>query len=217
MLLSYLENKFSLLKLRTKVELYLLPLLIFYLFYFFFETNEDMKVQTKSNIETFSHKKFQGSQFDIIKKIELYSLNKKIFLSKIEDKKGVIFINAISSLNKIKPFLLMIENLNNFTQITSFNMKRDKNKFNLKITISLNNFFIKKIKLEKKIKEKKSIKIIGIIDKYVFINDKWFTLNEIIDDKKIIKIDNKYIELEDKNKNKIRMEFKNEKFTQYPY
>lgn len=224
-MLNNLNNKFINTPLKTKIELYLLPLLLLYLFYFLFhfEQKDDLSIETKVNFE-YSKNQFDGSFLEVFSNLEDYALKNGIVIKSLTNEKKVVFLKAKSTLENIEKFIKKIENLNNFTKIKSFILnKQDENEYIFEIQIDLNKFYIKKIEkeVEKKQEEikysekSKEYKISGIISDYAFINDIWLKKNENIDDLKLTIIEKDFVVLENENR-KIILELNNEEYFKKP-
>lgn len=223
-MLNSLNNKFNSSSLKTKIELYLLPLLLLYLIYFIFsfsiKDSADLKARIK--IDEYSNLEFKGSFLDLFSNIQDYASKNQIVIFNISNNKKIILIKAKANLENIKKFISKIENLNNFTNIKSFTLnKQDLENYSFELQIDLNKFYIKRIVkqielLDVKInnellnKEKNlKYKINGIISDYVFINDFWLKKNEKIDDLVLTKIEKDFVVLENEN-SKIILELNNE-------
>ncbi len=223
-MLDNLNNKFINASLKTKIELYLLPLLFLYLFHFLFsfDTKDDFSIQTKVNFD-YSKNQFNDSFLDLFSNIEDYALKNQIVIKSLTNEKKMVFLKAKSKIENIEKFIKKIENLNDFTKIKSFVLKENENEYIFEIQIDLNKFYIKKIEKEvekqkidetfrlKNSEKTKEYKINGIISDYAFINDIWLKKDENIDDLKLIHIEKDFVVLENENR-KIILELKNEKY-----
>jgi len=221
-MLNYLNNKFNSISLKSKIELYLLPLLLLYLIYFLFSYTAKDSVDLKAKIKTdeYSNLEFKDSFLDLFSNIQDYALKNQIVISNISNNKKIVLIKAKANSESIKEFLKKIENLNNFTTIKYILLnKQDLENYSFEIQIDLNKFYVKKlveqkedIKAEDEILNKREIlkyKINGIISDYAFINDAWLQKNEKIDDLVLTKIERNFVVLENEN-SKIILELNNE-------
>ena len=71
-MLNQLNNKFINLSLKTKIEFYLLPLLLLYLIYYSFQNlinSEIDEIKNSVNISQFENKKFDGSFLELFNQI----------------------------------------------------------------------------------------------------------------------------------------------------
>lgn len=231
-MLNYLNNKFINSSIKTKIELYLLPLLLLYLCYFFleFSLNENSNIEEiKSKVDVNSStKEFQDSFLNLFSKLEDYALENQIVIFTLTNNKKIILLKAKSNLSNIQKFIKKIENINNFSKIKSLTLsKADLENYILEMEVDLNKFYIKKIekeldnkaleqKLEIKNDEKsKGYKINAIISEYAFINDVWLKKDENIDDLKVAQIEKDFVVLENENK-KIILELNNEEYFKKP-
>ena len=240
-MLTYINNKFVNSSLKTKVELYLLPLLILYLLYYFssslFVVEKPFVVKNKINLEEYKNKKFQGSFLDFFSNIEEKAKQNNIQILSLNNKKNIVELKIQSPKEKLSLFIKQIENINKFTKITFITMydKKDSNKYLFDLKIDLNKFYIKRIEKEKIISQKilpkpeeiktKKIEIVkdnyelkAIIAEYVLVNDIWLKQGEDINGFKVDEIKRNSIVLENKNKDKkIRLELADEEYLENIY
>lgn len=223
-MLNYLNNKFSSSSLKTKIELYLLPLLLLYLIYFIFSytAKDSVDIKAKIKIDDYSNLEFKDSFLDLFSNIQDYASKNQIVIFNISNNKKIVSIKAKANLENIKKFLGKIENLNNFTNIKFFILnKQDLENYSFELQIDLNKFYIKKIVKQtepadvkvnnQSVNKEKTLKykINGIISDYAFINDTWLKKNEKINDFVLTKIERNFVVLENEN-SKIILELNNE-------
>ena len=226
-MLNYLNKKFIDSSLKTKIEVYLLPLLLLYLCYFFLgfnlnknSENEEIKAKVDLN---YSNKEFKNSFLDLSSNLEEYASKNQIIIFTLTNNKKVFNIKAKANLIRIENFIKKIENLNNFSKIKTLTLhKVDLDNYLFEIEVDFNKFYIKKIQKDgdtQEIKQKivltndkktKEYKINGIISEYAFINEIWLKKDEKIDDLILTKIEKDFVVLENENK-KIILELNNEK------
>ena len=240
-MLTYINNKFVNSSLKTKVELYLLPLMILYLLYYFssslFVVEKPIVVKNRINLEEYKNKKFQGSFLDFFSNIEEKAKENNIQILSLNNKKNIVELKIQSPKEKLSLFIKQIENINKFTKITFITMydKKDSNKYLFDLKIDLNKFYIKRIEKEKIISQKilpkpeeiktKKIEIVkdnyelkAIIAEYVLVNDIWLKQGEDINGFKVDEIKRNSIVLENKNKDKkIRLELADEEYLENIY
>ena len=240
-MLTYINNKFVNSSLKTKVELYILPLMILYLLYYFssslFVVEKPFVVKNKINLEEYKNKKFQGSFLDFFSNIEEKAKENNIQILSLNNKKNIVELKIQSPKEKLSLFIKQIENINKFTKITFITMydKKDSNKYLFDLKIDLNKFYIKRIEKEKIISQKilpkpeeiktKKIEIVkdnyelkAIIAEYVLVNDIWLKQGEDINGFKVDEIKRNSIVLENKNKDKkIRLELADEEYLENIY
>lgn len=214
-MLNYLDNKFMNSSLKTKIELYLLPLFFIYLSYFISQTsiNDNPVIQSKVNLD-YSKIEFKDSFLGIFSNLEDYALKNQIEIFSITNNKKIITIKAKAQMENIEKFIKKIENLNNFTNIKILLLnKKELDNYFVELQVDLNKFYIKKV--EKEVDKNssninnKDYKIKGIISEYAFINDIWLKKDENIDDLKLTKIEKDFVVLENENK-KIVLELSHE-------
>ena len=226
-MLNYLNKKFIDSSLKTKIEVYLLPLLLLYLCYFFLgfnlnknSENEEIKAKVDLN---YSNKEFKNSFLDLSSNLEEYASKNQIIIFTLTNNKKVFNIKAKANLIRIENFIKKIENLNNFSKIKTLTLNKvDLDNYLFEIEVDFNKFYIKKIQKDgdtQEIKQKiiltndeetKEYKINGIISEYAFINEIWLKKNEKLDDLILTKIEKDFVVLENENK-KIISELNNEK------
>jgi len=215
-MLNLVKNSFETSSLKVKIELYVLPILIIFLFYILiFEQNiEEFEEKQNIDLVNFENKKYDKSLLELLNNIEQIAKNSNIFIQKSENIKDEIFLQAKSNKSDLLKFLHKIENLNSFTNIHSLNLKKvefDTYLFDLKVDIS--KFYIKKKVDLKEIKKnnisknnsKVDFKIDAIIGKYAFINDNWIELNSFIDGYKLDFISRNFVILK-KEEESIKLE-----------
>ena len=227
-MLNYLNKKFIDSSLKTKIEVYLLPLLLLYLCYFFLgfnlnknSENEEIKAKVDLN---YSNKEFKNSFLDLSSNLEEYASKNQIIIFTLTNNKKVFNIKAKANLIRIENFIKKIENLNNFSKIKTLTLNKvDLDNYLFEIEVDFNKFYIKKIQKDgdtQEIKQKiiltndeetKEYKINGIISEYAFINEIWLKKNEKLDDLILTKIEKDFVVLENENK-KIILELKYEKY-----
>ena len=232
-MLNYLNNKFTNSSSKTKIELYLLPLLLLYLCYFLFE----FSLTQSSNIEEIkpkvdvisSNKEFKESFLDLFSNLEDYALKNQIVIFTLTNNKKIIVLKAKANLSNIQKFIKKIENINNFSKIRNLTLfKADLENYIFEMEVDLSKFYIKKIEKEienqslkqltseiKNNEKSKEYKINGIISDYAFINDIWLKKDDNIDDLKITQIEKDFVVLENENK-KIILELNNEEYFKKP-
>ena len=226
-MLNYLNKKFIDSSLKTKIEVYLLPLLLLYICYFFLgfnlnknSENEEIKAKVDLN---YSNKEFKNSFLDLSSNLEEYASKNQIIIFTLTNNKKVFNIKAKANLIRIENFIKKIENLNNFSKIKTLTLNKvDLDNYLFEIEVDFNKFYIKKIQKDgdtQEIKQKiiltndeetKEYKINGIISEYAFINEIWLKKNEKLDDLILTKIEKDFVVLENENK-KIILELNNEK------
>jgi len=215
-MLNLVKNSFETSSLKVKIELYILPILIIFLFYILIFEQHIEEFEEKQNIDlvNFENKKYDKPVLELLNSIEQMAKNNNIFIQKSENIKDEIFLQAKSKKDDLLKFLHKIENLNSFTNIHSLNLKKsefDSYLFDLKVDIS--KFYIKKKVDLKEIKENTisknnsavDFKIDAIIGKYAFINDDWIELNGFIDGYKLDFISRNFVILK-KKEDSIKLE-----------
>jgi len=206
-----MKNSFETSSLKVKIELYILPILIIFLFYILIFKQNTEEFEEKQNIDlvNFENKKYDKPILELLNMIEQIAKNSNIFIQKSENIKDEIFLQAKSNKDDLLKFLHKIENLNSFTNIHSLNLRKaqfDSYLFDLKVDIS--KFYIKKILHLEEIKKNKiskssfavDFKIDAIIGKYAFINDNWIELNDFIDGYKLDLINRNFVILKKEDK-----------------
>lgn len=221
-MLSYLNNKFLNSSKKIKIELYILPLLIFVFLYFFFLENsikEESQLLPKIDFSEYENKNFDGSFSELFSILEkLASKNKVLILTNNRVEKQIL-LKGKAKKESILEFIKEIENINNFTKIDSLVFTKDEvNDFEFNLKIDLNNFYIKDLKNKKnknfdEVKKDKKIefKINAIISKYALINEKWIKENEKIENFVLVKIEKNYVLLKNEFE-EIKLELHNENY-----
>ncbi|MFX4231370.1 hypothetical protein ACOL3I_07780 [Aliarcobacter butzleri] len=225
-MLKFLNDKFINSQTKTKIELYLLPLLLLLLISFYtFEEKQEEMISTKNSFDEISNKKFEGSYLEVLSSLENLANKNQITILTNEKDKESILLKGKSKIIVLENYLKQIENLNNFSKVQSLVLyKKDENGyyfFDLKI--SFEKFYFKqlknenelelkveddalnKISKEKEIVENKKFEINAIIDKYALINGNWIEQNEEIDGYKLVELQMYFVILENETE-KIKLE-----------
>lgn len=216
-----LNDKFVNSSTKVKIELYLLPLMILFLVYYwgFTNQNEIVKSDKSENIKSiFTEKKFDGDFLKFFMNIENIAKENQIFIKLTSEKNGFVYLSGMANKESFLQFLKEIEQLNDFTKIDSFILSQNINSFEyvFEIQINLNHFFIKE--KEEKVKENKveietnhTFILNGIVHNYALLNGNWIELNGIIDTYRLIKIDRDFVLLKSDNK-EIKLELNHEEY-----
>jgi hypothetical protein len=234
-MLTYLNNKFTNSSSKIKIELYLLPLMLFYLAYYLSSNtsvNENTnEIKNNTNFTHYQNKKFEGSFLELFSSIERSAKEVNMQVKSLKNKMNIVELKVDGKKENMLMLIKRIENINNFTKIDSISIygKNDLNIYYYDFKIDLNKYYIKKFqiqkqesKIEKIIHEKIqtepkiNYKLKAIIANYILINDKWIKLGGDIDDFKVIDINRNFVILENDNK-KLKLELVNEEYIKNIY
>ncbi|MFY4841622.1 hypothetical protein ACOTWI_04745 [Aliarcobacter butzleri] len=223
-MLKSLNDKFINSQTKTKIELYLLPLLLLLLISFYtFEEKQEEMISTKNSFDEISNKKFEGSYLEVLSTLENLANKNQITILTNEKDKESIFLKGKSKIIALENYLKQIENLNNFSKVQSLVLyKKDENGYYFfDLRISFEKFYFKQLKNEnelelkleddtlkktfKEIVENKKFEINAIIDKYALINGNWIEQNEEIDGYKLVELEMYFVILENETE-KIKLE-----------
>ncbi|MDX4050904.1 hypothetical protein Q6A83_08995 [Aliarcobacter skirrowii] len=124
-MLNYLNNSFINSKIKTKTQLLILPILIFFLIFAIFNNVvfKNSLEEKDSKIYDILNKKNSTPLIEISKQIGEIANENKVFIQKIENFKDEIRVVAKSSKNSLIKFLIDIEKFNDFSNISSFSLK----------------------------------------------------------------------------------------------
>jgi hypothetical protein len=207
--LKSIESKYDSLSILIKVELFLVPLI--FLFYFtFFEANNQSQKKIINPIDI-QNIDININSVEILKNIEDYLASKKIQIIELSNKKNQIkIVVKIKKLNEYIEFLKFIEEYNPYSKIVSI-----EDILGIKtLTISFDRFYIKEkldlSKYFKKIINKSSYKLTAIVGDKAYINQKWLSIGEHIDNYEIVNIGVDTVVLKNKN-NSFTMEIFDER------
>lgn len=205
LMFTLVNKKFCELSLKTKIQLYILPLLFLSLLFIVFPNEK------KSN--NFTHTKKEKQKIDyfiVYKDIESYLKKQKVHLKALNFEKESFFINFESSLDKAIEIFFFVENLNIQSNLKELKIKKLNKKKN-EIIIKLN-FFNKSKKLitNNHTKKQKKFLLKAFIGEKVFINNKWYSLDEKISNYKIKKISNNSVVLIKEKEEILLKVFKND-------
>ena len=211
-MLKILDDKFINSSLKTKIELYIFPILIIFLFYTIFQndTKPNIVIESKVNLD-YSKMEFKDSFLELFSNLEEYALNNQIQILSLTNNKKIVYLKAKSDFDNIKNLIQKIENLNNFTDIKVLKInKQELNTYFIEIEIVLNKFYIKRFeKVEQNSQNTKEYKLKAIIFDYAFINEIWLKKSEKIDDFELKQIEKDFVILQNNNL-EIKLELNNE-------
>lgn len=162
-MLNYLNNKFNNSSLKTKIELYLLPLLIIYLLYYILSNmpeNQIKEIKKTTNINSYINKKFDASFLDLFNKIETIAKQLNIKVQSLNNIENSVELRVYAKIKDIGKLIKKIEAINNFTKITSISIyKKDElDRYLIDFIVDLNSFYLKNINDSDEEKYKKSEK-----------------------------------------------------------
>lgn len=210
-----LNDKFINSSTKVKIELYLLPLMVLFLVYYwgFANQNEIVKSDKSENIKSILiEKRFDGDFLKFFTNIENIAKENQIFIKLTSEKNGFVNLSGMANKESFLQFLKEIEQLNDFTKIDSFILSQNINslEYVFEIQVNLNHFFIKeKEEKEIKIQNNPSFKLNGIAHYNALLNGNWIELNEIIEGYRLIKIDRDFVLLKSDNQ-EIKLELNHE-------
>lgn len=190
---KYLNEKFINTNFKTKFELYVLILLVFYLSYYsctkfdFFENK--IGIESYYNTQNFN-KKYEGTTLQLLSDIESISQKNSLSITFSSNNEKSINLKGNIKKENILNYIIDVENLNNFTKIELFKLtKLDDTSFLFEMKVNIDKFYIKKIiKKENLIIKNNQYKLLAIIDNYAFIDDTWIKKGEDFKNYKLIEI-----------------------------
>lgn len=188
--LNQLNKKFKNLNFKTKMQLYLLPILVLFLFFMTYENHKEIKLSLPK-VKTINYK---FSSIDLISKIQNYANKKSIKILSIDMKNRVINIAFKAKSKEIDKFLLFIENIDTNSNILFFETSKinssKTNILNAKVKIDFKKSYIKNIKKESSLSQVRNSKpkLKAIIYNYAFLDNKWRVKGESFSSYKIIQI-----------------------------
>lgn len=155
-MLNYLNNKFTNLNLKIKIQLYLLPLMLIYILYYFSQSlsgDESNKIKNSLNINQYDNKKFDGSFLELLNKIESSSKQLNMQVQSLNHKNNIINLKVYTKIKDVVKLINIIENINHFTKISSISIyeKNDMNSYLVDFTINVNKYYLKKLKKNEEI------------------------------------------------------------------
>ena len=201
-MLKALDNNFVNSSLKTKIELYIFPILLIFLFYTIFQndTKQDAVIESKIDFD-YSKMEFKDSFLELFSNLEEYASKNEIQILNLTNNKKIVSIKAKSDFEKIRKLIQKIENLNNFTDIKSLKInKQEFNSYFVEIEIDLNKFYIKRLEKENQNNQNiKEYKLKAIVFDYAFINEVWLKKSEKIDDFELKQIERNFVVLQKEN------------------
>ena len=226
-MLANFKNSFENSSLKTKIELYLLPILLLFLLYVLFynekiEENQNVQNSELLNIE---NKKFTDSILELSNKIEDIAKSENLIIQKTQSSKEQIIIQLKGKRDYLLKFLEKVEEINSFTKIDFLSLKKFENEIYLiDVRVDVSKYYLKNKKVkdiinieqeeingtkEDEYKEeiivRPDFKINAIVGNNTFINDSWFELNDEVLGYKIETIASDYVILKN-NKDIIKLE-----------
>ena len=226
-MLANFKNSFENSSLKTKIELYLLPILLLFLLYVLFynekiEENQNVQNSELLNIE---NKKFTDSILELSNKIEDIAKSENLIIQKTQSSKEQIIIQPKGKRDNLLKFLENVEYINSFTKIDFLSLKKFENDIYLiDVRVDVSKYYLKNKKVKdiinieqeeingtKEDEHKEEIivrpdfKINAIVGNNTFINGTWFELNDEVLGYKIETIASDYVILKN-NKDIIKLE-----------
>ena len=226
-MLANFKNSFENSSLKTKIELYLLPILLLFLLYVLFynekiEENQNVQNSELLNIE---NKKFTDSILELSNKIEDIAKSENLIIQKTQSSKEQIIIQLKGKRDYLLKFLEKVEEINSFTKIDFLSLKKFGNEIYLiDVRVDVSKYYLKNKKVKdiinieqeeingtkddehkEEIIVRPDFKINAIVGNNTFINDAWFELNDEVLGYKIETIASDYVILKN-NKDIIKLE-----------
>ena len=226
-MLANFKNSFENSSLKTKIELYLLPILLLFLFYVLFynekiEENQNVQNSELLNIE---NKKFTDSILELSNKIEDIAKSENLIIQKTQSSKEQIIIQLKGKRDYLLNFLQKVEEINSFTKIDFLSLKKfEKEIYLIDVRVDVSKYYLKNKKVKdiinieqedinetKEDEHKEEIvvrpdfKINAIVGNNTFINGSWFELDDEVLGYKIETIASDYVILKN-NKDIIKLE-----------
>ncbi|MCT7521173.1 hypothetical protein [Aliarcobacter cryaerophilus] len=226
-MLANFKNSFENSSLKTKIELYLLPILLLFLLYALFydekiEENQNVQNSELLNIE---NKKFTDSILELSNKIEDIAKSENLIIQKTQSSKEQIIVQLRGKRDDLLRFLEKVEEINSFTKIDFLSLKKFENDIYLiDVRVDVSKYYLKNKKVKdiinieqeeingtKEDEHKEEIivrpdfKINAIVGNNTFINGTWFELNDEVLGYKIETIASDYVILKN-NKDIIKLE-----------
>ena len=226
-MLANFKNSFENSSLKTKIELYLLPILLLFLFYVLFynekiEENQNVQNSELLNIE---NKKFTDSILELSNKIEDIAKSENLIIQKTQSSKEQIIVQLRGKRDDLLRFLEKVEEINSFTKIDFLSLKKfEKEIYLIDVRVDVSKYYLKNKKVKdiinieqeeingtKEDEHKEEIivrpdfKINAIVGNNTFINGTWFELNDEVLGYKIETIASDYVILKN-NKDIIKLE-----------
>lgn len=226
-MLANFKNSFENSSLKTKIELYLLPILLLFLFYVLFynekiEENQNVQNSELLNIE---NKKFTDSILELSNKIEDIAKSENLIIQKTQSSKEQIIIQLKGKRDYLLNFLQKVEEINSFTKIDFLSLKKfEKEIYLIDVRVDVSKYYLKNKKVKdiinieqeeingakddeykEEIIVRPDFKINAIVGNNTFINGTWFELNDEVLGYKIETIASDYVILKN-NKDIIKLE-----------
>ena len=150
-MLANFKNSFENSSLKTKIELYLLPILLLFLCYVLFynekiEENQNVQNSELLNIE---NKKFTDSILELSNKIEDIAKSENLIIQKTQSSKEQIIIQLKGKRDYLLNFLQKVEEINSFTKIDFLSLKKFENDIYLiDVRVDVSKYYLKNKKVK---------------------------------------------------------------------
>ncbi len=202
-ILNLIENSFNDLSLKSKIELFLFPLLILVLIWqLFFNNIDDVSSKSKRNFEI-KTPLMADKIIDIVEDVRDFSVKNNIKIDSLKTKEKTIDIKIETNVEKQISFIKYLEEYNSFSAIDY--LKQDESFLELKL--SFNTLYLKKdLVLENEFKilkdedraKKNHFNLKAIVGNTAYLNDKWYEENQNIGENfKLVKVENDYVLISD--------------------
>jgi len=220
-MLEYFNSKFVQSSLKVKIELFILPLLIYLFLFFqiFNNNNNELSDNPLNDNSFFENKSFDESFTELFSRIEELAIKNNITIVTNERKEKILLLKGDGKRDSIIAFIKDIENINNFTKIDTliFDKRFESSNYIFQLKIDLNSFYIKNFEKKDQIIVKNEVekikkvdfKINAIIGDFALINDNWIKRNEKIENFELIEIHRNFVLLKNE-KQEIKLEIYDE-------
>lgn len=191
--LKYIEDSFNLFSKKAKLSLFIFPLVIFALLFFYFtKGNENSGFVKNANIyNKIKVIKMNENIVDILKNIEKEAKRNSLKINAISSDKKSINLELILNKKQMIKFLKYLEDYNSFSELKSLSIVGQ----NLKLELVFEDLYIKeKLDLKNRISKVENAKKVffylnAIVGEKAYINNKWLNINDEYKNFKVIKID----------------------------
>ena len=227
------KSYFNSLEINKQIQLYLIPILVLFFLYINFNTNNtNIKTITqndknniykeiekyKRKINNLEDKKIKSSKLDTIHSYEILANKFNVGILDLKSNKNIL---TIKYTGKFKNTISYLNAIDKISDIKSFEIINKDKKTNINLVVDIKNYkSIKYISTNIKqnlfnpfvyIKHKnKKDNVKAILGDFVFLNGKWYKLNDRYKKSTIVKITKNYVVLKGKNKTTILKVFENE-------
>ena len=211
LILDLIENYLLKLNATKRIILYVLPFLFLMIWFNTLpntqkgnQTNQEGTILKKKIKELNTKISSQPKVFPLITRIETFAKENNTVIKSLKHEQGLYHIEFTTSKQKVHTIVSFCEYVSAFSKIEYLKIFLNQTESTVSMKLSFDNYYHKKsqpiVAQTLKLKNNDSFELKAIIDHYVLINNKWFTINDTIGNYKVQKVTMNRVVLISKNK-----------------